>query len=1246
MLTRLSIDRMLTALLPLLLLASASAAQTSATLSGAVQDPQGNAVAGAKVTVTDSTRNLQLETKSGADGTFSFTTLQPGSYAVSVEATGFKKFVKTGIVIAVADRQSTGVITLEIGVIGDTVEVTADAAQLLVKTESGEQSQIVSGEQVENLALNGRNFLDLVKLTPGIVSFVNAQTAGPAGAGGFNINGTRANQHNLTVDGTTNLDTGSNGSLHVALVLDNIAEFKILTSNYQAEYGRSAGGSVQIVTKGGTKEFHGTGYYFHRHEQFNANSFFNNAEGLRTDGYPSRPRNFYRYNYQGYNIGGPVLLPKNFLKDKLFFFWSQDWQEQLLPQAARQSRVPTAAEINGDFRNTFDGDGNRIFISDPTKVDSSGERLACTAANTLADPGGCFVHNGQLHVIPPGRFDPNGLAILRKFNSFANVDGELPLFNHRSQLSISYPRREYNIRLDYNMTENTRAFIRYTRDSEVQVMPYGLGWTGGNNQIPLDNLVFKQAPAWNGALNITTTLSPTLTNEFIFGASMNTLTLDPSNKDAATYAGFGFNFGLPYAYPATQFINIGFGGITDQNFAGSAGYAQFPYKNTNPLFDFYDNVSKVWGTHTAKAGIYVQRNRKDTPAGGSMSITFSNNTNNPNNAGHPYANALLGNFDSLSEPTRPIYQVQFRYTNVEWYLQDNWKATRRLTLDYGMRFTWFQPQYDQRMASAFFVPERYDPAKAVSLYTPILAEGQRRAVDPRNIPANPTIANTLPLNYVGLIVPGSGDPANGMQEDSQGFMRGGFENRGIQFGPAFGFAFDVFGNQKTVVRGGYRIAYDRVSNNNVILAAAARPPVLYTPRFEFGNLNTVGATASAGQVTFGTSGVFGVDPKGYVPNVQSFSLQVQQDLGFDTVMSVGYVGTLSRHLTEDLNLNAIPYGALFTKEAQDPSRFPDGVPEVEDKLPQVYQDAGLKFSGQFALPADLLRRYPGYNTVQYKTFGGSANYHSLQVTAQRRFRQGLTFGMAYTWSKALGTSSDAEGNFINIVCSRCYDYRVLSFDRKHTLVVNYLYDLPKLRTNNGLINGALNGWQITGISQFMSGQPLELGYGIPDINTGQRISGSWTEGPRPIITGDAQPNISREMAFDYTKIAMPNINPGPQPRSIIRRPGLNLTDLSLFKNIPLGRDSARYIQLRVEAFNVFNQAQFDSFNAGLTFNVASDFANYRADQQGSLSSLRNLRGGVNSAANGPLGRATQEFNGQPGFVSGNRVVQLAVKIYF
>jgi hypothetical protein len=1219
-------------------LALAAFAQTTGSLSGTVQDPNGAAVVNAKVIAGDPTKNLNLETTTSAEGVFVFSTLQPGTYNITIEATGFKKTVKSGIVLNIADRQSTGVITLEVGGIENTVEVTADASQLLIKTESGEQSQVINGDQVKNLALNGRNYLDLVKLTPGVVSFVNAQTAGPGGLSAFNINGTRANQHNLTIDGTTNVDTGSNGTQHIALVLDNIAEFKILTSNYQAEYGRSAGGDIKVITKSGGKDFHGTGYWFHRHEQFNANSFFNNAQG--------RQRNFYRYNYQGFNVSGPVWLPKKVfgplamesLRDKLFFFFSREWQEQLLPSAARRSRVPTALEIAGDFSQTRSGNGTPITIYDPTT-------------------GQPFPNNR----IPANRLNPDGLAILRKFGSFANVQNFNTAanyaFNHESQASAGYPRREYSIRTDYNMTDNTRMFVRYTRDTDQQLLPYGLGWTGGSNQIPLDVLNFKQAPAWNGTYNLTTTLSPTLTNEFVFGASQNNLTLDPTNPNAATYGGFGFNWKTPFPYPPSQFININFGNgyAAGHTWAGSNGYSQFPYKNSNTTFDIYDNISKVVGEHTLKGGIYINRSRKDQAAGDSMSIVF-NPLNNPGgtanlantaNTGHAYADALLGAFSSLNQPTRGIYQGQYRSTNVEWYLQDNWKVNRRLTLDYGLRMNWIQPQYDQRLQGAFFDPARYDRSKAVRLYR--RANGGRNAIDP----ANPTVL--LPNFLIGRIVPGSGDPFNGMIQPDKGIERGGFKNRGIQWAPAVGFAFDLFGNQKSVLRGGYRIGYDRVSGNNVVFPSVPQPPTFVNPRFDFGNLATVGA--NTGQIALGTVAVRGADREGYIPNVQSFSFQLQQDIGAGTVVSVGYVGTLSRHLPEDINLNAIPYGFLFTKAAQDPSFYTNGVvPDEEPNLPQLYRDAGLKFTGRFAFQPDFLRAFPGYSTVQMKTFGGSSNYHSLQATVQRRFKQGISFGAAYTWSKALGTASAAEGEFINIVCSRCYDYRTLSFDRQHILNINYLWDIPRLRTDNWFLKGAFNGWQVTGVSQFMSGTPRELGFGIQGINTNQHITGSWTEGARPIIVGNAQPSISFEKGFDFTAIRMPNLNPGPQPRSIIRNPGINVTDLSVFKNFNFSGEGSRYLQLRLEMFNVFNHAQFDGFNSGLTFFPNTSFAvtngvpqflsNYRDFQQASASTILNVRGGARPPGNVQFGNGVGEFNGVPGYVSGNRIIQMAVKIYF
>src|SRR5215468_220465 len=351
-----------------LLLAVSAFAQTSASLSGTVHDPQGGAVVGAKVNLKDAGGKVQLETTTNGEGFYTFPVIQPGTYTVTIEATGFKKSVKSGVVVNASDRQSTGVTALEIGDISNSVEVTADAAQLQIKTESGEQGTAVNNQQIQNLAVNGRNYLDLLKITPGVVTSTSFAVSGPGGLGNININGTRTGKNNLTIDGTTNVDTGSNGTQHIALSLDNISEFKLLTSNFQAEYGRSGGGAIQIVTKSGTSQFHGTGYYFHRHEQFNANSYFNNANGRNAAGIENNPRNFYRYNQQGYNIGGPVWLPKigsKYLKERLFFFFSQEWQEQLLPSSTRQSRVPTAAELAGDFSKTTDASGKVIPIINP-----------------------------------------------------------------------------------------------------------------------------------------------------------------------------------------------------------------------------------------------------------------------------------------------------------------------------------------------------------------------------------------------------------------------------------------------------------------------------------------------------------------------------------------------------------------------------------------------------------------------------------------------------------------------------------------------------------------------------------------------------------------------------------------------------------------------------------------------------------------------------------------------------------------
>jgi hypothetical protein len=1228
---------------------------TSGTISGVVKDSTGAPVPDAAVTVTNPSTNYTRQLTTNNEGTFSAPQTPPGTYTITVEKSGFKKLEKTEVVLNAAGVVNAGNFTLEVGQVSDTVTVTAAAAQLEIQSESGERSGLITNQQLTDVAINGRNSFNYMKTLPGIAVGANGlnfgQTSDSSGAlGSFTVNGTRTNQKEVTIDGSSNIDTGSNGGTHASLNPDAIAEIKVLTSNFQAEYGRAGGAFIAFVTKGGTNEFHGGGRWFHRHEGLNANNYFRNAQGRNAQGVEIQPRNLYRFNYAGYDIGGPVWIPGigfNKNKDKLFFYWNQEYYQQLIPQGARNIRVPTALERAGDFSQTVDGNGARVFIRDPLK---SG---ACNATDQTA----CFSDGGVINKIPQNRWYSNGQAILNVY-PLPNVTGRND-FNYTSAVSYPYPRREETLRIDYQINQNHRLTGRYTNNKDEQRLSYGTFISDYN--FPLTRMVFPR-PGRNGVLQLSSTLSPTLTNEFIFGPSSNFLNIS-AEDDGALRAGRKIE--TPLLFPVSQgyIPNFRFGSFTGVAGFPTSNFNGLPFANQNHTFNFIDNVSKVIGVHTFKAGFYAQRSRKDQTVFAPIqsNIDFANDANNPFNTGYPFSNALIGAFNTYQQANNFVKGL-YRYWNVEWYAQDNWKITRRLTLDYGMRWSIYQPQYDERLQTGVFNPTLFNPANRVALYAPICLPGtapcsgaNRRAVDPRLLTGNftPTLQNTLPGNFIALLVPGVGQVDNGIGKAKDGYPRGGFDNRGVHWGPRLGFAFDVFGTGRTVVRGGAGISYDRVQGN-LTFNQLENPPTVLSPTLFFGQLSDI-RPGSGGAL--GPLAANGYHRDGFLPTIYSMSLGVQQEVGLGVVVDASYVGTLSRYLSQARNLNAIPYGFTFTKAAQDPTQFPGGVvPDEDPTIAPAYRSAGLKFDGSKALPVQFLRPYLGYNDISFREFTGTANYHSLQMTASRKLSKGLFISAAYTWSKWL-TTANGDTDFTNPFNVRLYDYRLANFDRRHTFVTSYVYDLPqfaKYLGDNWLTKGIFNGWQVSGISSFATGTPYELGVTVVGINAGQRITGSYTEGPRFTLKGNPRlgPTGLEINADAFRLPAIGSIGLGE--RNFLTNPGFNNTDLSVFKNFSLGNDSRRNLQLRLEMFNAFNHTQFQSVNTGTQLAVPNGtnaagvpqfitgggiFARY-----GEAILTNNLRSQQTPAnqTGRPLGTYFGEYNS----AADPRIIQLAVRITF
>jgi hypothetical protein len=1234
----------------IIMLAGVAFGQSDGSITGQVKDNNGAAIAGATVRIVNPANSVSRTATTDADGIFVAPQLPPGAYTISVEKQGFKKVEKGAVVLSTSDKLNAGDFTLEVGQVTEAVQIQADAGQLQIKTESGERSDLVTNRQVRNLALNGRNILDLTRTIPGVVNTnQNAQSTVTNAAGTFTINGTRSNMHEVTVDGSTNLNTGNNSGLLVTINPDALAEIKILTSNYQAEYGRAGGGFVQLTTRSGTNEYHGGGRYFRRHDSLNADSFFNNANRL--------PRPIYRYNFYGYDFSGPVPFIGEKDRRKLFFFFSQEYYRQVVPEAARNIRVPTEAERSGDFSQTTDGAGNRIFIKDPLLAG------ACNATDQTA----CFRDaQGRINVIPQNRFFNNGQAILNLYPS-PNVTGRND-FNFTSQVSSRYPRREDILRMDYQINENTRLSGRFIRNEDEQQFAYGT--TSASWNWPLSFAARRNGPGYTFGFTLTNTFSSTLVNEFSYAPSRGAVTISVvDDKFTRVANGIATPLLFPDANNGDAIPNFNYGGnagvnaVPNQTLPNTV-FNGSPFTQTFSIDNFMDNLTKVQGKHTIKTGFYWQRSHNKRTSFGPIqaNINFANDSNNPLNTGHPFANALTGVYSTYEQASVQLTN-DFVYNNIEAYVQDTWKVTPRLTLDYGLRLSYYQPLYDLERQLGLFDQALYDRSRAVRIYTPVCVNNaatcasgaNRRAVDPALLTSGftPTTANTLPVAFLGLIVPNSGDITNGVGSLDKGAPRGGYESDSVLWGPRLGFAFDLTGDQKTVIRGGFGITYDRI-RGDVTIDGITNPPNVLQPTLFFGRLEDIPSLRSTGGFR-AIPNVIGVDQGGELPTVYTYSLSVQRNIGWSTAVDVAYVGTLGRHLARQRNLNSLPYGTTFSRAAQDPTQFANGViPAAQPNLPLAYSQAGINFTGQFALPVNFLRPFPGYGDIIYRSFDANSNYNALQVSVNRRFTNRLTFGIAYTWSKAL-TTANTETENTHPFDSRGYDYRLFESDRTHVFVANYVYELPKIGRylgDNGFARAVFDNWQVSGVTQFVSGTPLELNLSIAGIDAGQRITGAYSNGglsgqqPRLSIKSDPSKGPNG-LLIDPNAFVIPALGSiGPYPRTYLRNPGINNHDISIFKNFPLGGEGSRFLQLRFEFFNAFNHTQFTGISSATSLvapnSAAGVFGTPTDNAYNRAVITTNLRNGPVEGSNQPLGAFFGEYNGarEP------RVIQLAVKVYF
>lgn len=1139
------------------------AQEITGSITGTVSDTAGAVVAGATVTISDPAKNnlVVRSLTTNANGEFSAPNLAVSIYTITVEAQNFKKAVRTDVKLDVGQRRNVS-FTLDAGQIDEVVTVQSE--QVAVELTTATNGTVISGDQVRELSVNNRNFTQLVTLAPGVSNDLSDQvyvgTVNPDGQANIvsiSVNGARSSQNTFTVDGADVTDRGSNLTIQAYPSVDSIGEFRVLRSLYPAESGRSGGGQVNVVTRSGGDRFNGTFYEFVRNERFNANDFFTNqtaSAGLTSEGRAKRRP--FRYNNFGWTIGGPVYF-FNFGQndtgivrklDRTYFFFSQEWR--------RDKRFPTLTSTVPDA-NLKKG----IF---PVNICLQATGTTC---NT---------------VLPAG----TPLTTMRTINPVSqlyldNIYSNLPNPTNPANFQLSFPTfnqanfRQEVIKIDHTFSDKASFYYRYQHDKIPTIDANSLFSSGA--QLPGVSTTSSNSPGRTHTGQFTYAASPNLIFEgrytYGYGAILS------ENIGTLALVNSPISIPLPFENQRDRVSTISGNGFS--NLQGFGPYDNFSWKQ-----NFSGSVTWVSGSHTMKFGaIYSLYRKNENALAGSNEGTFSafntpgasvrvnapGVTGTINNNLQLWANFLLGTNTTLTQASFD-YTADLRQNTFEGFAQDEWRVRRNLTFYYGVRYSFFGSPWDKNGRLTNFVPELFDPAQA-----PLVTGAGNRVAE-----AGKNFCNGLIVNAQNFETGPANFNCTPIESPWGKFI---MDTPNLDFAPRVGLAWDPFGKGTTAIRTGYGIYHDQVLNGTLLQQIGLNPPYQQTCVVTGVDIsNPVPGGDCSLAVSSAAANLRGIQANWKTPYLQHWSLDLQHQLAKNTVVTIGYYGSKGTHLIGAFELNDLPPGFAIGLGSTACATGSSTTPTAP------CQAAGTAFFGSVASRIlDQIRPFRGYRSLNIIQPRFNSNYHSMQVSAQHRFSGSSQINLAYTWARNMTDNQTDRSTAPQDSFDIKSEYGRASLDRRHILTVNYVYELPFFVDQKGFAGKTLGGWQLSGIATAQSGLPFTVTTSSFDA-AGIGNSPALVAGNRPALLCD--PNVggaqTQQQWFNTSCFAInPPTNstnienvPGSAGRGIVNGPRTTRFDMTLSKNIRF--NETMRLQLRAEAFNVFNHTNFRSLSTNVT----------------------------------------------------------------